>query len=104
MRFAPRDAEELHDWLRVAGERFAGGAIARGAGRSYGDAAQRSGGLVVDTCRLKGISIDPGTGVATVGAGVTIGELLSAGIQVGWIVPVVPGTQHVTVGGAIASD
>src|SRR5262249_12041338 len=104
MRFSPHDVEELRDGLRGGEERFCAGAIARGAGRSYGDAAQRAGGLVVDTSRLKGIGIDRENGVATVGAGVTIGELLSAAIQAGWIVPVVPGTQHVTVGGAIASD
>ncbi len=38
------------------------------------------------------------------GAGVTIGELLDALVPAGWMVPVVPGTQHVSVGGAIASD
>jgi decaprenylphospho-beta-D-ribofuranose 2-oxidase len=104
MRFSPHDVEELRDRLRGGEEWCFAGAIARGAGRSYGDAAQRAGGLVVDTSRLKGIGIDRENGVATVGAGVTIGELLSAAIQAGWIVPVVPGTQHVTVGGAIASD
>jgi decaprenylphospho-beta-D-ribofuranose 2-oxidase len=53
---------------------------------------------------LKGIRLDPRSGVADVAAGVTVGELLAAAIQAGWIVPVVPGTQHVTIGGAIASD
>ena len=38
------------------------------------------------------------------GAGVTIGELLEPLVPAGWMVPVVPGTQHVSVGGAIASD
>jgi decaprenylphospho-beta-D-ribofuranose 2-oxidase len=59
---------------------------------------------VVDTTALKGIVLDTNSGVANVGAGVTIGELLAASIQAGWLVPVVPGTQHVTVAGAIASD
>ena len=103
-RWTPRDADELRDGLSAVTERFPSGAIARGAGRSYGDAAQRSGGLVVDTTALKGIRLDGATGVASVGSGVTIAELLTAAIQAGWIVPVVPGTQHVTVGGAIAGD
>jgi decaprenylphospho-beta-D-ribofuranose 2-oxidase len=81
-----------------------GGAIARGMGRSYGDAAQLSGGVVVDVTGLKGIELESETGTVTAGSGVTIGELLEALVPAGWMVPVVPGTQHVSVGGAIASD
>lgn len=80
------------------------GAIARGMGRSYGDAAQLSNGLVLDTTRVKGFSLDPVRGTVTAGAGITLGELLHALVPEGWMVPVVPGTQHVTVGGAIAGD
>ena len=73
-------------------------------GRSYGDAAQISGGLVIETTRLKRFELDRDRGTVTAQAGVTIGELLRAVVPAGWMVPVVPGTQHVTVGGAIASD
>jgi decaprenylphospho-beta-D-ribofuranose 2-oxidase len=73
-------------------------------GRSYGDAAQISGGLVIETTRLKGIEFAEDRGIVIAQAGVTIGELLREAVPSGWIVPVVPGTQHVTVGGAIASD
>jgi decaprenylphospho-beta-D-ribofuranose 2-oxidase len=103
-RWVPAGLNELRAELPKIGQRFGAGAIARGAGRSYGDAAQRAGGIVVDTTALKGIVLDTSSGVANVGAGVTIGELLAASIQAGWIVPVVPGTQHVTIAGAIASD
>ncbi len=34
----------------------------------------------------------------------TLGRLLRALAAAGWVLPVVPGTQHVTVGGAIAAD
>jgi decaprenylphospho-beta-D-ribofuranose 2-oxidase len=81
-----------------------GGAIARGMGRSYGDAAQLTGGVVIDATPLKAISLDTASGTVTAGAGATIGELLQRLVPAGWMVPVVPGTQHVTVGGAIASD
>jgi decaprenylphospho-beta-D-ribofuranose 2-oxidase len=80
------------------------GAIARGMGRSYGDAAQLEGGLILDTTLLKGFELDPSSGTVDAQAGITIGELLHALVPAGWMVPVVPGTQHVTVGGAIASD
>jgi decaprenylphospho-beta-D-ribofuranose 2-oxidase len=80
------------------------GALGRGMGRSYGDAAQLEGGLVVQTTRLREFELDPGQGVVTAQAGVTLGRLLRTLVPAGWIVPVLPGTQHVSVGGAIASD
>ncbi len=80
------------------------GVIARGMGRSYGDAAQLDRGLVLETTRLKDIEFDPACGSLTAGAGVTIGELLARVMSAGWVVPVVPGTQQVSVGGAIAGD
>ena len=80
------------------------GAIARGMGRSYGDAAQLSGGFVLDTRRMRDFELDAEHRTVTAQAGATIGELLHALVPAGWMVPVVPGTQHVTVGGAIASD
>src|SRR5205085_7705895 len=69
-----------------------------------GDAAQLSRGLAIDTTRLKRVELDARAGVVTAQAGVTIRELLEALLPMGWMVPVVPGTQHVSVGGAIASD
>jgi decaprenylphospho-beta-D-ribofuranose 2-oxidase len=96
----PDDREALRDALATARS----GVIARGMGRSYGDAAQLRDGKVIETTALKGISLDPAEGVVTAEAGVTIGELLARLVPVGWMVPVVPGTQHVSVGGAIASD
>jgi decaprenylphospho-beta-D-ribofuranose 2-oxidase len=73
-------------------------------GRSYGDAAQLAGGLVLDMTALKEFELDGERGTVTAQAGVTIGELLAALVPRGWMVPVVPGTQHVSVAGAIASD
>jgi decaprenylphospho-beta-D-ribofuranose 2-oxidase len=80
------------------------GALPRGMGRSYGDAAQLAGGVVVRTRGLSGFDFDADDGTVTAQAGTTIAELLDATVPRGWMVPVVPGTQHVSVGGAIASD
>jgi len=80
------------------------GAIARGMGRSYGDAAQRHGGVVIDTTALDSIALDADRGLVFAQGGVTLGALLAALEPAGWVLPVVPGTQHVTVGGAIAAD
>ncbi len=80
------------------------GAIARGMARSYGDAAQRHGGVVIDTTGLASFDLDAERGLVRAQAGVTLGRLLTALEPEGWVLPVVPGTQHVTVGGAIAAD
>ena len=81
------------------------GAIARGLGRSYGDPAQRGGGLAV---RLQDaaheIAVDEAAGTATVPAGVSVDDLLARLVPRGFFVPVSAGTRFVTVGGAIASD
>jgi decaprenylphospho-beta-D-ribofuranose 2-oxidase len=93
------------DALRIVVSRRPGpGIIARGMGRSYGDAAQLRHGVVVEMIKLRRAQVDPERGTVTTQAGATIGELLDQLAPHGWVVPVVPGTQYVTVGGAIASD
>jgi decaprenylphospho-beta-D-ribofuranose 2-oxidase len=100
---APDDVDQVAGLVRRAlAEGW--GAIPRGMGRSYGDAAQLDGGLVLQLTRLRDFALDAEHGVVTAQAGVTLGELLAALVPAGWMVPVVPGTQHVSVGGAIASD
>jgi decaprenylphospho-beta-D-ribofuranose 2-oxidase len=82
-----------------------GGVIARGAGRSYGDAAQNGGGVVLDMTVARGIlELDAEREEVRVSAGTTFAELLLHLAARGLTLPVVPGTRHVTVGGAIASD
>lgn len=95
-------AVQLPAVLKSAGPR---GALIRGLGRSYGDAAQNGGGLVLllagsphDTL------LDPRRGTVTAPAGLSIDELLRVIVPRGWFVPVTPGTRFVTIGGAVASD
>jgi decaprenylphospho-beta-D-ribofuranose 2-oxidase len=81
------------------------GVIARGLGRAYGDAAQNAGGSVIDmTAHDRLLSFDSSAGVVRVEAGISLGALISEVLPHGCFIPVTPGTQHVTVGGAIASD
>ncbi|MCX7620567.1 MAG: FAD-binding oxidoreductase [Acidimicrobiales bacterium] len=80
------------------------GVIARGLGRSYGDASQNAGGLVIDSTGAAQFLLDPDTGVVTASAGASIQAILEGIVPYGFFVPVTPGTRFVTVGGAIASD
>jgi decaprenylphospho-beta-D-ribofuranose 2-oxidase len=80
------------------------GILARGLGRSYGDAAMNGGGRVLDLAGLTGIGAIGDDGVVEVAAGVSIGDLIAHAVPRGWFVPVTPGTRHVTVGGALAAD
>jgi decaprenylphospho-beta-D-ribofuranose 2-oxidase len=100
----PRAPEEVLEAL-ASGPAARGGAIARGAGRSYGDAAQNGGGAVIDATALCGrLELDAERGLLHTGAGRRFSEILLFLAARGYTLPVVPGTRRLTVGGAIAAD
>lgn len=77
--------------------------IARGLGHSYGDSALSSS--VIDTRPMNRLlSFDAETGELRCEAGISLEEILKVFLNRGWFLPVTPGTKHITVGGAIASD
>ena len=81
------------------------GVLARGLGRSYGDAAQNGGGHVVDmTGRSRILDIDLPAATVHVEAGISLDRLLRTLLPLGLTLPVQPGTRQVTVGGAVAGD
>ena len=79
--------------------------LPRGLGRSYGDSCLNEGGTLVDCSRLdRFIAFDAASGELECEAGVTLGEVIRFALPRGFFPAVVPGTQWVTVGGAIAND
>ena len=98
---SPQHPEDIAKALAEATGR---GVLARGLGRAYGDAAQNSGGTVLEmTALASSLTIGP-DGAVRAGAATTIDDLIRAGLAQGWFVPVTPGTRMVTVGGAVAAD
>ena len=78
--------------------------IARGNGRSYGDAALNPG-LTLSMLAMDRLqAFDPDTGLLTCQAGVRLSDILATFVPRGWFPVVVPGTELVTVGGMIAAD
>ena len=67
------------------------GVLARGLGRSYGDAAQSGGATVLDLSAMSQISLDEVAGTVTAGSGASLDAILRAIVPQGWFVPVSPG-------------
>jgi len=77
--------------------------IARGLGRCYGDSSLWP--TIVSTLKFNRIlAFDAGEGIMRCEAGTSLEEVLDVAVPCGWFLPVTPGTKHVTLGGAIASD
>lgn len=76
-----------------------------GNGRSYGDSCLNTGAALLQTRALdRFIAFDTEAGTLTCEAGVLLEEVLRVAVPRGWFVPVTPGTEFVTIGGAIAND
>ncbi len=85
----------------------AGRVLSRGLGRAYGDSAlPPPGELEVATTTMADriLGFDPATGILHAEAGLSLLALNRVMLAQGWFPPVTPGTQFVTLGGAVASD
>ena len=84
---------------------FEGLALPYGNGRSYGDSCLNDGGTLLHASGLdRYIRFDEASGILECEAGLSLSEIGGSMLPRGWFLPVTPGTQHVTVGGAIAND
>ncbi len=106
-RYPRIESETLHARLGSeigASVRLTSGLIARGNGRSYGDAAIGDHATLMCRGLNRMRNFNPATASLTVEGGTMLAEILEAFIPRGYFPPVVPGTKLVTVGGMIASD
>ena len=69
----PNNIEEIQDIIKTSKSKSL---IARGLGRSYGDAAQLANSFGINLNSFKEIDIDLDAGIVTVGAGLSFDELL----------------------------
>ena len=103
----PHHVVGLSDPCKVREALSCGGApgVVHGMGRSYGDACLNPQGTLWLTTGLDHfIAFDDRTGRLVCEVGVLLRDIQRLAVPRGWILPVTPGTQLVTVGGAIAND
>ncbi len=73
--------------------------LAFGNGRSYGDVCLNPDGVLWTTSRLdRFIAFDPASGMLSCEAGVLLRDIQKMALPFGWMLPVTPGTQLITIG------
>jgi FAD/FMN-containing dehydrogenase len=94
----------LHNAQVLPADRTVKG-LAFGNGRSYGDVCLNPDGVLWTTQGLdRFMAFDDATGLMTCEAGVLLRDMQRLAVARGWMLPVTPGTQLITLGGAIAND
>jgi FAD/FMN-containing dehydrogenase len=79
--------------------------LAYGNGRSYGDSCLNAPGRLIDMRGMNRIlGFDPHTGIIEAEAGTLLSDIIAYAAPHRYFPQVVPGTQFVTLGGAIAND
>lgn len=100
----PRSVDEIAKAFRLS-KKEGLTVTARGAGRSYNDAAMNGGGIVLDTSGMNNIlEWDSTRGVVRCEPGVTLQQLWQRVLPDGWWPPVVSGTMFTTLGGCLGAN
>ncbi|MBM3338252.1 MAG: FAD-binding oxidoreductase, partial [Betaproteobacteria bacterium] len=96
----------LSDRHRIAPQlRSDAAGLAFGMGRSYGDVCLNPGGVLWNTTTLdRFLRFDESSGLLQCEAGLLLRDVQRLIVSRGWMLPVVPGTQLATLGGAVAND
>jgi len=103
-RFQLKCTEEIQEIFHLA-KKNGLTVTARGAGRSYNDAALNGGGIVMDLSAMDQIlEWDPATGLVRCEPGVTLEKLWQRVEPDGWWPPVVSGTMFTTLGGCLGAN
>lgn len=75
-----------------------------GNSRSYGDSAMPTGTAILTRGLNRILDFNAETGLLRAEAGVLLSDVIAHVTPRGWFLPVTPGTQFVTLGGALAND
>ena len=96
--------EEIYEAFQLA-KKMEITVTARGAGRSYNDAALNGGGILLDMSGMNAITRwDKSAGLVTAQPGVTLEQLWQKVEPDGWWPPVVSGTMKTTLGGCLSAN
>jgi FAD/FMN-containing dehydrogenase len=102
--FKPTRTEEIAEAFQLA-KKTGLTVTARGAGRSYNDAALNGGGIILDLSSMNHIlNWDPTAGLVAAEPGVTLQQLWQKVEPEGWWPPVVSGTMFTTLGGCLGAN
>ncbi len=100
----PKSAEDIYSAFKLA-KKMGVTVTARGAGRSYNDAALNGGGMMLDMSAMNQIvEWNQETGQIRCEPGVTLEQLWQQVEPQGWWPPVVSGTMKTTLGGCLAAN
>ncbi len=100
----PHTTEEIYEAFQLAKKKGLT-VTARGAGRSYNDAALTGGGIVLDMRGMNAITAwDNSTGLITAQPGATLEQIWQRVEPDGWWPPVVSGTMKTTLGGCLSAN